>query len=202
MTTTAPSAPSRWLVENADLLPRYVVGQPAPRALDVACGRGRNALWLAAAGYETEAVDRDGEALSDLRQLAVELGLTVDARAVDLERSGVSLGEARYDLIVVTRYLHRPLFAAIRDALRPEGVLVYETFTVEQASRGRPSNPAFLLQAGELPRLVAPLHVVRQHEGEVDGAMLAGVVAVATNRLEWPPGGRATNSADGFGATR
>jgi len=178
------STPSRWLVENADLLPRCVAGAPAPRALDLACGRGRNAIWLSAAGYETEAVDRDDEALSDLRHQATELGLTVDARTVDLERPGASLGEARYDLIVVTRYLHRPLFPAIRDALRPDGVLVYETFTAAQASRGRPSNPAFLLQAGELSTLVAPLQVLRQHEGEVDGAMLAGVVAVAAKHLE------------------
>jgi SAM-dependent methyltransferase len=173
------ATPSGWLVENADLLPRVLPGAPAPRALDVACGHGRNALWLAAAGYQTEAVDRDEEALADLRRRAAESGLTVAARAVDLERPGVSLGEARYDLIVVFRYLHRPLFPAIRDALRPGGVLVYETFTAAQASRGRPSNPAFLLQAGELQALVAPLRVLRHHEGEVDGAMIAGVVAAS-----------------------
>ena len=166
--------PSRWLVENADLLPRCEAGRSAPRALDVASGRGRNALWLAAAGYETEAVDRDVEALTHLRRLA---GGTVATRTEDLERPDVSLGEARYDLIVVCRYLHRPLFAAIRKALRPGGVLVYETFTAAQAARGRPTNPAFLLKAGELPALVAPLRVLRQHEGKVDDVMLAGVVA-------------------------
>jgi hypothetical protein len=74
------------------------------------------------------------------------------------------------------------LFAAIRKALRPGGVLVYETFTAAQAARGRPTNPAFLLQAGELPALVAPLRVLRQHEGEVNDVMLAGVVARLARR--------------------
>lgn len=174
--------PSRWLVENADLLPRCEAGRSVPRALDVASGRGRNALWLAAAGYETEAVDRDAEALTHLSRLAAGAGGTVATRTEDLERPDASLGQARYDLIVVCRYLHRPLFAAIRKALRPGGVLVYETFTAAQAARGRPTNPAFLLQAGELPALVAPLRVLRQHEGEVNDVMLAGVVARLARR--------------------
>ena len=75
------------------------------------------------------------------------------------------------------RYLHRPLFPKLRAALRPSGVLVYETFTTEQASRGKPTNPDFLLRPGELAELVAPLRVLRQREGEFDGGMVAGVVA-------------------------
>lgn len=172
-----PDPPSRWLVENSDVLPRWDTGARAPRALDVACGRGRHALWLAAAGFEVDAVDGDADALGDLQRRADRLDLTVVTRVADLEHSGTSLGVACYDLIVVFRYLHRPLFGAIRDALRPGGVLVYETFTTAQAARGRPTNPAFLLRPGELLDLVAPLRVIRQYEGDVDEAMLAGVIA-------------------------
>lgn len=173
--------PAGWLVANRDVLPRCIAGAHAPRALDVACGRGRHALWLAAAGFEVEAVDRDTEALTALARRASELGLGAATRVADLEQPATSLGVACYDLVVVFRYLHRPLFPAIRRALRPGGVLVYETFTAAQATRGRPTNPAFLLQSGELRALVAPLEVVRQHEGDVGGEMLAGVVARRRN---------------------
>jgi hypothetical protein len=80
-------------------------------------------------------------------------------------------------LILVTRYLHRPLVPALANALKPGGLLLYETFTLAQAQNGHPTNPDFLLVPGELSRLVAPLRVVRQREGEADGAQLAAVAA-------------------------
>ena len=163
--------PSAWLVDNADALPA------GGRVLDVACGRGRNALWLAAAGFEVHAVDRSREALEALRDAARRRGLTVAGREVDLEAETVDLGEAAYDAVVVFRFLHRPLFPALARALRPGGVLVYETFTAGQEARGHPHNPCFHLQPGELPRLVAPLQVVRSREGDFEGQMLASVVA-------------------------
>ena len=169
--------PSRWLVDNASLLPREAPDGGIPRALDVACGSGRHALWLAAAGFGVRAIDRDAAAIDALDREARRLELPVTARVGDLERDGVSLGEEQYDVIVAVRYLHRPLFPALRAALRPAGVLVYETFTVDQAARGKPSNPAFLLKHGELVKLVAPLRVLRQREGDYEGGMVAGVIA-------------------------
>ena len=83
-----------------------------------------------------------------------------------------------YDVVVVVHYLHRALFPALIAALAPGGVLVYETFTVAQAARGRPTNPAFLLEPGELPRLVAPLEIRAAREGDFEGRMVSGVVAV------------------------
>jgi hypothetical protein len=80
-------------------------------------------------------------------------------------------------LIVVVHYLHRPLFPSIVGALRPGGVLVYETFTRAQAARGKPTNPAFLLEAGELLTLVQPLTALDAREGDFDGRMVASVVA-------------------------
>jgi SAM-dependent methyltransferase len=82
-----------------------------------------------------------------------------------------------YDVVIVVHYLHRPLFPLLRSALRPGGLLVYETFTRGQAARGKPTNPAFLLNYGELRELVSPLEVLAEREGEFEGKMLASVVA-------------------------
>lgn len=163
--------PSSWLIENADLLPR------SGRALDVACGSGRHALLLAAVGLNVRAVDRDAGKIESLGTLAGRLGLEVEAAAVDLETGDVDLGRKLYDLILVVHYLHRPLFPAIVSALRPGGLLLYETFTVDQAKRGRPTNPDFLLEHGELVQLVGPLEVLRQRDGDFDGRMVAAVAA-------------------------
>jgi tellurite methyltransferase len=167
------TAPSEWLVKNHHLLP------PAARALDVACGRGRNALWLAAHGFETTAIDRDPAAIDALAARARAERLPLTALAMDLEAAGVTVGLEVYDVVVVVHYLHRPLFPALLAALRPGGVLVYETFTVAQASRGRPTNPAFLLEPGELARLVAPLEILAAREGDYEGRMVSSVVARA-----------------------
>ena len=93
-----------------------------------------------------------------------------------------------FDVIVVVHYLYRPLFPALRAALRPGGLLVYETFTRAQAQRGKPTNPAFLLEPGELRELVAPLDVLAQREGDFEGKMLSSVIAVRP--LDGARGGR------------
>jgi hypothetical protein len=67
---------------------------------------------------------------------------------------------------------------AIVEAVAPGGVLIYETFTIAQAARGRPRNPAFLLNPGELPELVEPLRIVRAREGEFEGRCVASIVAM------------------------
>jgi rhodanese-related sulfurtransferase len=168
-----PEGPAEWLVQNADLLPR------GGEALDVACGAGRHALLLAGAGYRVRAVDRDASKIEALGRLAARLGLPLSAEILDLESvPGADLGDAACDLIVVFRYLHRPLFPSLVRALRPGGMLLYETFTLEQARRGRPpSHPDFLLRPGELPGLVAPLKILREREGEFGGGMVAAVAA-------------------------
>ena len=163
--------PTRWLLEHQHLLPR------TGDALDVASGRGRNALWLADRGLTTVALDRDPSAVQFVREQAQDRGLPLRGEVVDLEREDARLGVAAYDLIVVVRYLHRPLFPRIKAALRPGGLLVYETFTREQAQRGHPTNPAFLLEPGELRELVQPLEIIVEREGEFEGKMLASVIA-------------------------
>jgi SAM-dependent methyltransferase len=170
------NTPARWLTDGAHLLPR------AGDALDVASGHGRHALWLAKRGLTTVAVDRDADSVRALNEEAGRAALPVRADVVDLEDGQTHFEPAAYDVIVVVHYLYRPLFPALIAALRPGGVLVYETFTRAQAARGRPTNPAFLLESGELPRLVSPLEVLASREGDYDGRMVASVIAVAPLR--------------------
>jgi SAM-dependent methyltransferase len=164
--------PTRWLVDHAHVLPT------AGNALDVASGSGRNAFWLAARGLDALAIDRDAQAIDTIRRAAHGLNLPLRAEVVDLETADPALAIAAFDVIVVVHYLHRPLFPKLRAALRPGGVLIYETFTRAQAQRGRPTNPAFLLEPGELRALVSPLHVLFEREGDFEGKMLASVIAV------------------------
>lgn len=163
--------PSEWLIQNIDLIPRDRL------VLDVASGRGRNALYLAAAGWPVHAVDRSADALNALQDAAQGLDGAVTTECLDLETGLVSLGTGRYGAVIVFNYLHRPLMAAIVNAVAGGGVLIYQTFTSGQAARGHPRNPDFLLREGELPTLVSPLEVVRSREGDVDGSLVASIVA-------------------------
>jgi tellurite methyltransferase len=165
------SQPSAWLVSHEGALPRH------GRALDLASGEGRHAVWLASRGLEVTAIDRDARALEAVQQRARASALPVSTMLLDLEQPGVSLDVAAFDVIVATHYLHRPLFPTIRGALKDGGLLIYETFTRAQASIGRPTNPAFLLDPGELERLVAPLEILSSREGFFEGRYLASVVA-------------------------
>jgi 2-polyprenyl-3-methyl-5-hydroxy-6-metoxy-1,4-benzoquinol methylase len=163
--------PEKWLRAHAELLPA------SGRALDVACGRGRHALWLAERGLEVVALDRDEEAIRLIGEAAAARNLQVTAEARDLETGAVSLGTNSFDVIVAVHYLHRPLFPALIAALRPAGLLIYETFTRAQAKRGKPTNPDFLLEPGELRRLAHPLNIVAYREGEFDERDVASLVA-------------------------
>ena len=172
--------PSRWLVDHARVLPS------SGHALDVASGSGRNAFWLAARGLNTLAIDRSSSSVAEIRATASQLHrrdarpadhLPLRAEVVDLEVEGATLPVSAFDVVVVVHYLHRALFPALKAALRPGGVLVYETFTRAQAQRGRPTNPAFLLEPGELRTLVAPLEILFEREGDFEGKMLASVIA-------------------------
>lgn len=122
---------------------------PGGRVLDVASGSGRHARWLADSGFLVDAVDRDADALAKLRGAD---GVTT--HIADIENGPWPFAAREYAGVVVTNYLHRPLFGALLDALAPGGVLIYETFAVGNERYGRPSNPAFLLKHGELLDIV------------------------------------------------
>jgi SAM-dependent methyltransferase len=163
--------PAMWLTSHRSLLP---VGGDS---LDMACGSGRHAIWLAEQGFRTLAVDRDAVVIGALSQEAARRGLSIQTRVVDLEGGDPFLKPDSFDLIVVVHYLHRPLFPALVRAVRPGGALVYETFTRAQAARGKPTNPAFLLEPGELSMLVRPLEIAASREGDFEGRSVASVVA-------------------------
>jgi tellurite methyltransferase len=152
---TAPGPPSDWLAANRGLL-------RGTRALDLACGTGRNALWLARLGFTVDALDISEVAIESLQ--GVTAG--VHARAVDLEREPLPIGG--YDVVVMINYLQRDLFAGAAAALAPGGVLVAETVTrahVEQL--GRSFDERFLLAPGELRSAFGGLEVLRYQEGVV-----------------------------------
>lgn len=135
---------------------------PGGTVLDVACGSGRNARWLARQGWQVEAVDRDAAALGELRGLA-----GVQVLQADLEADPWPYAERRFAGIVVCRYLHRPLLPLLARALAPCGVLIYETFMQGQERIGRPRNPDYLLQPDELRRIYAGmLDILAFEQGE------------------------------------
>lgn len=150
--------PSPWVVRHVQSIPAR------GKVLDLACGSGRHARFLAGLGYPVLAVDRDAEALAGLSTIE---GITT--RLLDLEGEEWPLAGQVFDGIVVTNYLWRPRLPDVLALLAPGGVLIYETFMVGNAAYGKPSNPDFLLQAGELRQLAAAagLREVEYAEGYV-----------------------------------
>jgi SAM-dependent methyltransferase len=143
---------SAWVRRFAPLI------TPGGTVLDLACGSGRHVRWLAAAGFRMTAVDRDAAAAAPLQALA-------EVVVADIEAGPWPLPGRRFDAVVVTNYLWRPLLPRIADALADSGVLIYETFAVGQQSIGRPSRPEFLLAPGELLAAFAGLRVVAFEDG-------------------------------------
>jgi SAM-dependent methyltransferase len=153
---------------------------PAGAALDLACGRGRNALFLAERGRQVTAVDWSGAALDILEERAKALKIParriagfgeakqvmragIDLLQADLE--GVALPVNRYSVILCIRYLQRSLFPQVCRALRPGGMLLFETYTKAQLDfSGGPRDPAHLLNPGELRRAFPELETVFYRE--------------------------------------
>jgi SAM-dependent methyltransferase len=134
--------------------------------LDLACGEAHNSIFLALKGVEVIGCDLSSEALERAGELAMECGAEITVWRVDLEQEGANpLPEHAYGAILVFRYLHRPLIPCIKKALRNGGLLLYETFTVEQPRFGKPRNPDYLLQSGELGQMFADWEKVFYFEG-------------------------------------
>jgi tellurite methyltransferase len=162
-----PPTPAPWLAEHEAMLRDLVGSKPAARAIDVACGDGRNARYLAELGFAVEAVDVSDVAIAALSAAATELGLSVEARALDLEREAPPAGT--YDVVVCTNYLQRDLFGGLEAALRPCGLLFYETFSRAHIDElGKSLRPAYVLDRNELLVAFAGLRVRHYREGVVD----------------------------------
>lgn len=134
--------------------------------LDLACGSGRNGLFLARHKIPLVFADINPEALARIDGELTATGLAGECWQVDLEApGGQALAGREFDVILVFNYLHRPLIPGIRRSLAAGGLLLYETFTAPQAAVGRPSNPDFLLQPGELRSWFRDWEIVVQFEG-------------------------------------
>ena len=145
-----PEFPSDWVVRWAPQVKRGPV-------LDVASGGGRHARYFADRGFPVVAVDRQPQRIEGVEFVQADLE----------DGTPWPFAGRRFGAIVVTNYLHRPLFNSIADSLDTGGVLIYETFMAGNERFGRPSNPAFLLNPGELREAFASLRVVAFEEGEV-----------------------------------
>ncbi len=162
--------PARFLVDNIDLLPRG-------RVLDVAMGAGRNSIYLAKMGYEVEGVDISREAIDEAMSLAREEGVAIRIRVEDLEQLP-DFGVEAYDVVICFNYLQRSLIPRMKHWLKPGGMLVYETFIVDQVRFGKPKNPDHLLKHNELLRMFGDFRVLRYREGIIDGkAAVASILA-------------------------
>lgn len=151
------TTPSRSLTALAEYLPA------SGRALDVAGGAGRHAIWLAKRGLDVTVTDISAVGLALARQRAADAGVNVETHRVDLERE--SLPPGPWDLIVCTYFIHRPLFAVFPQLLRPNGVLAVVHPTRTNLERHAKPPARFLLQDGELPQLVEGLKITHYQEG-------------------------------------
>ena len=171
-------SPSPWVARFAPLM-------PPGETLDLACGGGRHARLLARLGHPVVALDRDPQAL------ARAAGEGIETVEVDLEAPGAAwpFVPDRFAGIVVTNYLHRPLFAHIARALAPGGILVYETFALGNERYGKPSSPAFLLAPGELLDVAraAGLRVIAYEDGVLSEGRAARVqrLCAAAPDFDW-----------------
>ena len=159
--------------------------------LDLACGSGRNGLYLIENGIPVTFADVNAAAIEQVQQHAAKLKNKQQANfwLTDFERENeTSLADKLFSAIMVFRYLHRPLFTQIKQAIMPNGLIIYETFTTDQAQFGRPKNPDFLLKAGELADIFSDWKIIHSFEGIVESTndssqkkAIAQIVAIKPN---------------------
>ena len=165
--------PAQFLVEDVNLLPKGQV-------LDVAMGTGANAVYLARMGFEVEGVDISAEAVNTALELARKSGVNLKARLADLE-SNYRIRKSSYDVIICFKYLQRSLIQQMKDGLRTGGMVVYETFIVDQARFGKPKNPDHLLKHNELLDLFRDFRCLRYREGIFESRKaIASIIAEKT----------------------
>jgi len=162
------------LVQASPFLVSQLSRLPQGRILDVAAGRGRHAIYLASKGFSVHGIDRDTNALHDLQAQAQQEGLsTLTTESIDLEvdpQHPPDLGTAAYDGIIVFFYLYRPLFPQIVKALKSGGVIMYETFLLDNHfHRQHPRRKEFCLEANELLTLLQGFRILHYEEGDHEG---------------------------------
>jgi SAM-dependent methyltransferase len=156
-----------------------LAGERIPRrALDVACGSGRDAVYLALEGWDVEATDVLPDALGRAEDLARRSGVSIRTFVRDLECQSM-LPQSRYDLVTVFRFLHRGLFPALRDAVASGGFIAYETFHERNRETGRrPCSPQHLLASGELGKAFDGWEILLARDAvEQDGRYYSSLLA-------------------------
>lgn len=153
--------PNQILIDHIDAFEQL----PSGPILDLACGHGRHGLYLAERGHCVWFADRNRDALA-----AVELQLQQQQLAgviwpTDLESGENPFVGRQFAAVIGVNYLHRPVLAWLGDAIKPGGLIVYETFTTENAQLGRPRNPDFLLNSNELANTFASWQQIHYREG-------------------------------------
>jgi SAM-dependent methyltransferase len=161
--------------------------------LDLACGQGRNGLFLIEHDIDVMFADVNSASLEKVKQSASCLNSNQQASAqywqVDFEQVDMQPLKGKcFSGVIVFRYLHRPLFEQIKAAIKPGGMIIYETFTQQQAQYGRPKNPDFLLKPAELTQLFVDWKIIYHFEGvvntsEVDNTKqaIAQIIAIKPN---------------------
>lgn len=144
--------PSEWIRRWAHLAPA------GGSVLDVACGAGRHLRWMHGRGHAVTGIDRSQDALAPL-------GAFAETLCADIEAGPWPLAGRRFDVVIVTNYLWRPLLPSIVASVAPGGVLLYETFAAGNETVGRPARPDFLLAPGELLRACEGLRIVAFEDG-------------------------------------
>jgi tellurite methyltransferase len=152
---------------------------PPGRALDIACGKGRNALFLAEKGFTVTAVDISQVGLDQGARRAAERSLSISWQQADLEN--FQLPYAAYDLIVNIDFLQRSLIPQIESALASDGHVIFETYLIDQQAIGHPKNPNYLLEHNELLNHFSAFRVLYYREGKCaegdESAFRAGIFA-------------------------
>jgi ubiquinone/menaquinone biosynthesis C-methylase UbiE len=154
--------PVEFLRENIDRLPEG-------KALVLAAGEGRNAVWLAEQGYDVTAMDASPVGLEKAADLAAAKGVTIGTEVGDLQH-GYDMGESRYDLITDFYYHDPAMIPAVMRALKPGGMFVVQNFSIDQLETNRfgPKNPDYLVKPNEMLRLVAGYRVLHYEDTVVD----------------------------------
>ena len=174
--------PSSLLTEYLPELERAAYKAPV---LDLACGSGRNGLYLVEQGLPVIFADKNTDALAQIGECLADQGDSLGRELaqlwpVDFEQPGSSpLASKTFGAVMVFRYLHRPLIPSIKNSIAPGGMIIYETFTLAQREFGRPKKDEFLLKAGELKACFADWQILHSFEGIVPAGNEAGSQAIA-----------------------
>jgi SAM-dependent methyltransferase len=172
----APGDAEPTVVEFMPLLPRG-------RALDVAAGNGRNSLALARAGIHVVAADLSGNAMNSLAKIARNEQLAIETLIADLEES-LPFRPESFDIVLNVSFLGRGLVPSLKKVLRAGGLLLFDTFLIDQAAAGHPRNPRYLLGHYELYDMLSDMELIRYREGIVDyGGKSAWRAAALARRL-------------------